>query len=121
MKKEKLISVVVPAFNEEGNIPTLVQEIQSVLKEYPYEIIIVNDGSTDKTEAIVEQLHQKDNCIHLISFSRNFGHQAALLAGLANAHGNAVISIDADMEQPPKMIQEMISELFMETALLRIH
>ena len=109
MKKE-LISVVIPAYNEEGNLPQLIGEIIDTLESFQYEIIVVNDGSSDNTEKIVEEMHHQDHRINLISLSRNFGHQAALLAGLEKATGDCVISIDADLEQPPKLMLEMIQK-----------
>ena len=103
-----MISIVIPAFNEEKALPQTIQAIQDVLKKESYEIIVVNDGSTDQTQQILKDLHTQDNRIHFIALSRNFGHQAALLAGLEAARGDAVISIDADMEQPPTLIPKMI-------------
>lgn len=109
--KQKLISVVIPAFNEQDNLPVLVSELTSVLKKIGlYEILIVNDGSTDKTESVIEELHRSDKCVHLISFTRNFGHQYALKAGLDKACGDCVISMDADLQHPVSLIPTMIRE-----------
>ena len=108
---KKMISVVVPAFNEEDNLPLLVAELVPLLTSYgPYEIIIVNDGSSDGTEAVVQNLHQANPCIHLISFARNFGHQYALKAGLDHARGDCVISMDADLQHPVSLLPDMIRE-----------
>ena len=103
-----MISIVIPAFNEEKALPHTISAIQDALKKESYEIIVVNDGSVDQTAPILEKLHKQDARIHFITLSRNFGHQAALLAGLEAATGDAVISIDADMEQPPALIPKMI-------------
>ena len=91
------VSVVVPAFNEEGNIPRLANELVNVLKQYKsYEIIFINDGSVDNTLDTIKKLRLYNKNIHYISLSRNFGHQFALKAGLDGATGNFVISMDAD-------------------------
>lgn len=111
MKKfNYVISVVVPCFNEEKNIPLLVSELQEVLKEYTYEIILVDDGSTDQSRQIYEQLSFDQRTLHFIRFSRNFGHQAALQAGITHANGDVIITIDADLQQPPSLIPEMIGK-----------
>ncbi len=109
--KPKLISVVIPAFNEQDNLPVLIQQLTVALKRIGlYEIIIVNDGSTDETEHVAETLHHLDQNVHFISFTRNFGHQYALKAGLDVAKGDCVISMDADLQHPVSLIPTMICE-----------
>jgi polyisoprenyl-phosphate glycosyltransferase len=102
-----MISVVVPSYNEEGNISTLVKKLKTVIPG-DFEVIFVDDGSSDDTLTNIKKLASKDKSIKYVSFSRNFGHQSALRAGLASAKGDAVISMDADMQQPPEVIPELI-------------
>lgn len=107
----KKISVVIPAHNEEGNISLIYQRIKTVfsqLEDYYFEIIFVNDGSRDRTQLILEELATNHSEIKFIEFSRNFGHQPAVKAGMDFADGNAVISMDADLQHPPELIPEMI-------------
>ncbi len=110
MNKNRLISIVVPAFNEEEALPLFYQQLQDVLEtlQESYEIIFVNDGSSDKTGEIIEGLAAEDPAVRTIHFSRNFGHQAALSAGLQKSQGDYTISMDADGQHPPKLIPEMI-------------
>jgi len=105
-----LVSVIVPIFNEEQNIEPLIKRLLSILKDSPYEIIFVDDGSKDKTTAIVKKHSEKNKNIKLISFYRNFGHQMALTAGYEVAHGECVITIDADLQDPPEIIPQMIEK-----------
>jgi glycosyltransferase involved in cell wall biosynthesis len=104
------LSIVVPVFNEEGNLQTLYNSLSSVLKgsNLSYEIIVVDDGSTDQSPKIVAELNKKDPRVKLLSFSRNFGHMVALSAGLDFATGNAVITMDADLQHPPELIPELV-------------
>lgn len=105
------VSVVVPAFNEEGNIPRLANELVNVLKQYKsYEIIFINDGSVDNTLDTIKKLRLYNKNIHYISLSRNFGHQYALKAGLDSATGDFVISMDADLQHPVNLIPTLIQE-----------
>lgn len=103
------LSVIVPAFNEEGNIKKITDKLCSICSALVanYEIIIINDGSYDNTQQIAEELSLKNNKIKNIRFSKNFGHQAALLAGYDYAKGQVVVSIDADLQHPPELIKEM--------------
>ncbi|OIO33475.1 MAG: glycosyltransferase [Candidatus Yonathbacteria bacterium CG_4_10_14_3_um_filter_47_65] len=103
----KLLSIVIPAHNEEENIPVIYRAILDVGKNllgYMFEIIIVNDGSTDDTGKVVEKLADEDPRIKYIEFSRNFSKEIALSAGIHHAHGDAVIMLDADMQHPPELI-----------------
>ncbi|EKE13769.1 MAG: hypothetical protein ACD_12C00829G0006 [uncultured bacterium] len=104
------VSIIVPVFNEEQNIEPLIKRLVSVLKNYQYEIIFVDDGSKDKTPSIIKKQSVKNKNIKLISFYRNFGHQMALTAGYEIAKGDCVITIDADLQDPPEIIPEMIEK-----------
>ena len=106
------ISIVVPCYNEESNISSFYEEmiktLEKVKENYSYEIIFVNDGSNDNTEIEVKKIRKTDQNVILISFSRNFGKEAAIYAGLNNATGDLVALIDADLQHPPKTILEML-------------
>ena len=107
--QEFKVSVVVPAYNEEGNLPHLIDKLVPILSAYAdYEIILVNDGSADKTVEVMKQLHHANSRVNYISLSRNFGHQYALKAGLDAATGDCVISMDADLQHPPRLIPALI-------------
>lgn len=110
--KMKKISIVVPCYNEEKNINNFYEEmiktLEKVKENYSYEIIFVNDGSNDQTEIEVKKVRKTDKNVILISFSRNFGKEAAIYAGLNNATGDLVALIDADLQHPPVTILEMI-------------
>ncbi|KMQ68363.1 glycosyl transferase family 2 [Chryseobacterium sp. FH2] len=109
----KKISIVIPAYNEEGNVAIVHEKIKKVfsgLNDYDFEIIFVNDGSRDNTQQKLEELSQKYDEVRFIEFSRNFGHQPAVKAGMDNAHGNAVISMDGDLQHPPELIPKMIEK-----------
>ena len=109
----KLISIVVAVFNEEENIKPLYEQISSVfssLKAYDFEVIFVNDGSSDYTYPEVNQLALQDKRVKLIDLSRNFGNQIALSAGLDFAEGVAVITMDGDLQHPPSLVPQLISK-----------
>ena len=111
---KKLISIASPAYNEAENIPLIVEEVKRVMvglkEKYDFEYILVNDGSTDDTwEAILKEA-KKDPRIKGICFSRNFGHQMALTAGLDHAKGDAVIYCDSDLQHPPNIFPKLIKE-----------
>jgi len=106
-----MISVISPIYNEEANLLTLYQRIKNVLTdlvEEDHEIILVDNGSTDDSLKIIKQLRDNDIKVKYISLSRNFGHQSGILAGIEHARGDAVISIDGDLQQPPELIAEMV-------------
>ena len=110
----KLLSVIVPCYNEEENVPYFYEELlkQEAFfkgKDMELEIIYVDDGSKDKTVAEVHKLHEKDARVHLVSFSRNFGKEAAIYAGLEKATGDFAVLMDADLQDPPKLLPEMYS------------
>lgn len=104
-----LISVVVPCYNEAENIPVLINRLQHTLAAYSFEIILINDGSTDTTQREIEIASEFNMRISYLSFSRNFGHQAALKAGIDHARGECIVTLDADMQKPPEIIPEMIA------------
>lgn len=108
----KKISIVIPVYNEEEIIKECYKRIKNVifdyLVDYDCETIFINDGSKDNTLKILELIAKKDENIKIISFSRNFGHQCAVTAGLKETTGDAVVIIDADMQDPPELIKDMI-------------
>lgn len=113
MKKEK-ISVIVSCYNEEETIPYFYEEITKVAKkmnEVDFEFMFVNDGSKDKTLELIKDLAKKDKRVRFISFSRNFGKEAAMYAGLENVTGDYITLMDADLQDPPSMLPEMFSIL----------
>lgn len=109
---KKLISIVIPAFNESENIKPLVERISEVFKNlyYNYELIFVNDGSSDDTQKVLMTLNQVNPKINYIELSRNFGHQNALKAGLDMANGDCVISMDCDLQHPPELIPQFLEK-----------
>lgn len=106
------ISVVVPVFNEEGNLRELYHQVSSELEsaQLTWELILVDDGSVDSSWALTEALHDLDPRVRGVRFSRNFGHQFALKAGLDASRGKAVISMDADLQHPPDLIGTLIAK-----------
>ncbi|MFM7472856.1 MAG: glycosyltransferase family 2 protein, partial [Crocinitomicaceae bacterium] len=107
------LSIVIPTYNEEGNIALLYDQLKEVLNAEginKFELIYVNDGSSDESLSVIKELSEQDARVKFISFSRNFGHQHALKAGLDHATGDAVISMDADLQHPPTLISEMLKK-----------
>ena len=103
-----LLSVIVPCYNEEENVPIFYEEMMKnsaflEQEKLELEIIYIDDGSKDNTAAEVRKLHEKDERVHLVSFSRNFGKEAALYAGLKHAHGAYVCVMDCDLQDPPEL------------------
>lgn len=112
----KIISVIVPCYNEEENIRDFYEELmktESFFKErdVDFEIIYVNDGSKDGTVPEVKKLHEKDERVHLINFSRNFGKESAIYAGLQKAKGDYVVMMDCDLQDPPALLPEMYTAI----------
>ena len=105
-----LLSIIIPVFNEEQNIEPLVKRLIPIVKNFSYEIIFVDDGSKDKTIVNIKKQTFKNKNIKLISFYRNFGHQMALTAGYEITKGDCVITIDADLQDPPEIIPQMIEK-----------
>jgi len=109
--KKELLSVIVPCFNEEEVIEETYKRLTNVLKEnhINYEILFINDGSIDKTLEILTNIAKNDPKIKIISFSRNFGHQSAVSAGIHHCKGDYAVIIDADLQDPPEVIPELLS------------
>ncbi len=107
-----LVSIVVPVFNEEENIDAFYQEVCKHMQPlaYDYELIFVDDGSCDATPLILENLTQQDDRVRALILARNFGHQVALSCGLDYAEGDAVITMDGDMQHPPEMLPLLLSK-----------
>lgn len=102
----KLVSIVVPVFNEQENVKVFYQEVCKYMKplDYSFELIFIDDGSTDGTAAVLDWLTQRDTRVTAVLLARNFGHQVALTCGLDYAKGDAVITMDGDMQHPPEML-----------------
>ena len=112
----KLLSAIVPCYNEEANIADFYQEfIKNELffmeKEIEFELWYIDDGSKDGTVSEIKKLIEKDGRVHLLSFSRNFGKEAAIYAGLEKAKGDYVVFLDADLQDPPSLLPEMLGFL----------
>ncbi len=106
-------SVIFPVYNEEDNISVLYARTKKVLQDLggSYEIVCVNDGSTDGTPLLLQALHEKDKAVKVINFSRNFGHQNAVTAGLKYARGRSVAILDSDMQDPPEVLPRFFAKL----------
>lgn len=109
---DKKISVVIPMFCEELVVDECYKRLKEVMlaNRYNYELIFINDGSTDNTLELLKDIAKLDNNVKIINFSRNFGHQAAVSAGIENATGDAIVIIDADLQDPPEIISEMVDK-----------
>ena len=105
-------SLIVPVYNEEATLPELYRRVQAVMEQMDgeVELILINDGSRDRSLHLVRELHENDHRVCYLSFARNFGHQIAVTAGLNFARGKAVIVMDADLQDPPELIFEMVDE-----------
>ena len=113
IKKEK-ISIVVPCYNEQESLPIFYEEITKIakeMKEQEFEFLFVNDGSKDNTLNILKDLAKKDDRVRFISFSRNFGKEGGMYAGLENSTGDYVAIMDADMQDPPEMVKTMYQDI----------
>ena len=111
MEEKKMVSVVIPMYYEEDVAEECYKRVKNVLESlenYNHEIIFVNDESKDKTLEILEGIAKKDKNVKVISFSRNFGHQAAVTAGIKYVKGQAIVIIDADLQDPPELIKDML-------------
>lgn len=104
------LSIIIPVFNEEENILRLCSQLENILVICSKEIIFVNDGSIDSTQTLLEQAHQKNPELKIIKFARNFGHQAAVTAGLVYSSGDCVVVMDGDGQDPPEMIEKFLRE-----------
>jgi len=112
IEQSPILSIVIPAFNEEGNLRQLHASLLPILNglALPWEIVFADDGSRDATWSEVVSLHHADHRVKGVQLSRNFGHQYALMAGLAQARGAAVISMDADLQHPPSLIPGLVEQ-----------
>lgn len=108
-----LLSLIVPAYNEEENVALFYSEVKRVFenKVENYEVVFIDDGSSDKTYAELSRLHHENDNVHVISFSRNFGKESAIYAGLQAAAGDLVCIIDADLQQRPEVVLEMLEHM----------
>ena len=107
----KKVTIIIPAYNEEESLPLLYDRLNKViseLKDYEFEMLFINDGSKDKTLEIIKRLRSQDARVSYVDFSRNFGKEVAMIAGLDYAKGDCVIFIDADLQDPPELIPELI-------------
>lgn len=107
----KKISIIIPAYNEEESLSFLFERLNKITREIPdyeFEILLINDGSKDKTLEIIKEQRKQDNRISYVDLSRNFGKETAMIAGLDYATGDAVIFMDADLQDPPELIPELI-------------
>ncbi len=105
-------SVVAPVFNEEALLPEFYRRVVAAMEPLgePFELVLVNDGSRDRCPEIMHELHEADARVRVVNFSRNFGHQIAITAGMDYAGGRAVVVIDSDLQDPPEVIPQMIDE-----------
>jgi glycosyltransferase involved in cell wall biosynthesis len=114
MSPKPLLSIIVPVFSEEGIVPEFYHRTKAVADgladRYDHEIIFVDDGSRDRTLEILKEIGARDSRVKVISFSRNFGHQFAITAGLDNAWGEAAVVIDGDLQDPPEVIRDMVAK-----------
>ena len=104
-------SVIAPVFNEKETLPHFYQRVVTVMDGLaePFELIFVNDGSVDGSYSVLHELHKQDSRVHVLDFSRNFGHQIAISAGLDHSRGSAVVILDSDLQDPPEVIPEMVA------------
>src|SRR5213078_1004098 len=107
MTSDSMVSVVVPLCNEEANLPELRARL-TALAHHAFECILVDDGSTDATPVIIRNFAREDPRFKVVSLSRNFGHQAAIFAGLTFARGACVVVMDGDLQDPPELVPEMV-------------
>lgn len=107
------LSIVIPVYNEAENVEPLIQEINAAVKPLrkPYEIVVVDDGSSDATFSVLERLHQREPCLRVVRLKRNFGQTAAIAAGLTHSDGDVVILMDGDAQNDPKDIPALLAEL----------
>ncbi len=112
MGKSVVCSVVVPMYNEEAVVEETYKRLKAVMEQsmVSYELIFVNDGSRDKTALMLSDICKRDKCVKLVDFSRNFGHQIAITAGMDYSMGEAVVVIDGDLQDPPEVILEMLAK-----------
>jgi len=112
MADKPTYTIVAPIFNEVDNIPVLYSRIQEVMEQtgQAWELLMINDGSSDGSAAVMEEVRRKDDRVRTVHFARNFGHQIAVTAGLDYSRGEAVVIIDADLQDPPEIILDLIKK-----------
>lgn len=110
---DRLLSVVVSVYNEEKALEEFYRETTHVLEQisWDYELLFVNDGSRDGSQDILDRMAASDSRVRVISFSRNFGHEAAMIAGLDYSRGDGIICMDADLQHPPECIPDILAKL----------
>lgn len=109
----KKVTILIPCYNEENGLDMLYERLRDIIsnqKSYEFQILLINDGSKDNTLEKMKELHEKDSIVSYLALSRNFGKENAMLAGLDYAEGDAVILMDADLQDPPEMIPQMLQE-----------
>ncbi|MGH2441757.1 MAG: glycosyltransferase family 2 protein [Chloroflexota bacterium] len=111
LEQVPIYSVIAPVCNEDETLPRFYERITAVMEKLgePYEVVLINDGSTDRSYEVMRGLHARDARVKVIDFSRNFGHQIAISAGLDRAAGQVVVIIDSDLQDPPEVIPELIA------------
>ncbi|MDD3364532.1 MAG: glycosyltransferase family 2 protein [Syntrophomonas sp.] len=112
MKRNVRYTIIIPVYNEEAVIQEAYHRLTRVMESTgeSYELMFINDGSQDRTAELIEGFAEKDECVKLLDFSRNFGHQIAITAGMDYARGDAIVIIDADLQDPPELIPKMIEK-----------
>src|SRR3954453_10897228 len=108
LRTPTLLSVVAPVYNEQELVEDFVARACAAAADFDFELVLVNDGSSDRTPELLDEIAARDRRVRVIHLSRNFGHQAALTAGLEHATGDVVAMIDADLQDPPELIPEML-------------
>ncbi|MDO4267641.1 MAG: glycosyltransferase family 2 protein [Eubacteriales bacterium] len=110
---DKLLSVVVSVYNEEEALPLFYETTKPILEElsWDYELVFVNDGSSDGSLELLRKLAEKDERVKVVAFSRNFGHEAAMIAGIDYASGDGIVCMDADLQHPPQCLQPIVEKL----------
>ena len=113
MNKETYISIVIPVFNEEDSLKELYEQLSTVMGSIKkkYEIIFVDDGSTDEGISILRSFKEGSDAVKILSFSRNFGQHAAVIAGFKVSRGKIVVTLDADLQNPPQEIPKLINKI----------
>ncbi|MEA2315590.1 MAG: polyisoprenyl-phosphate glycosyltransferase, partial [Solirubrobacteraceae bacterium] len=109
LRTPALLSVVAPVYDEEALVEEFIARTTAAIADYQFELVLVNDGSSDATGELLDRAAATDPRVRVIHLSRNFGHQAALTAGLEHALGDAVAMIDADLQDPPELIPDMVA------------
>jgi len=110
LRTPTLLSIVAPVYNEQELVEQFVARAAAAAADYDYELVMVNDGSSDRTPELLDRIASSDRRVRVMHLSRNFGHQAALTAGLEHAAGDVVVMIDADLQDPPELIPDMLAQ-----------